>query len=154
MKLLLCTLTVILLLGATIPYALPRPDIPPNRKIDSYGDVSFKDEKARLDAFLAELKKEPDSQGYIMAYAGKRARRGEAAARGRRAQDYLVNVDRECMDARRIVVVDGGYRERLTVELFLVPAGGIPPRPEPTVDPSEVQIIGSRGKGRRVRFRP
>ncbi|MBV8857759.1 MAG: hypothetical protein JOZ02_12560, partial [Acidobacteria bacterium] len=41
--------------------------------------------------------------------------------------------------ADRIVTVDGGYREELTVELWVVPSGATPPAASPTVDPSEVK---------------
>jgi hypothetical protein len=37
------------------------------------------------------------------------------------------------------VTVDGGYKEDLTVELWIVPSGANPPTASPTVDPSEVK---------------
>jgi hypothetical protein len=46
------------------------------------------------------------------------------------------------------VTVDGGFREDLTVELWIVPSGATPPENSPTVDPSEVQTIQPR-RGRR-----
>ena len=142
MKFLSRSLILIALLGGTASYALTNPDVPPNRKVDSYGGISFKDEKARLDAFAAELKKEPHSQGYIMVYAGKRARRGEAHARGQRARAYLLG--NWVMHEKQVVAIDGGHRESRATELFIVPPGGSPPPSEPTVDPNEVQIIGGR----------
>jgi hypothetical protein len=123
---------------------LPGP--PPARKIDEYGNIRFNDEKARLDNFAIELQNDPTAQGYIIAYGGRRGRAGEAQRRADRAKDYLVNT--RGVDASRIVTVDGGFREDLTVELWIVPQGATAPSASPTVDPSEVQTITPR-RGRR-----
>lgn len=117
------------------------------RKFDEYGNIAFNDEKARLDNFAIELQNDPGAQGYIIAYSGRRARANEAQARADRAKDYLVNT--RGIDAGRIVTLDGGAREELTVELWIVPSGAQPPTASPTVDASEVQII--RTPARRTR---
>jgi hypothetical protein len=109
------------------------------RLIDRYGNVRFNDEKARLDLFAVELQNNPGAQGYIIAYGGRRGRAGEAQARADRARDYLVNT--RGIDASRITTVDGGFREDLEVELWLVPTGATAPTASPTVDASEVQTI-------------
>jgi hypothetical protein len=118
----------------------------PARKIDEYGNIRFNDEKARLDNFAIELQNDPTAQGYIVAYGGRRGRAGEAQRRADRAKDYLVNT--RGIDPSRIVTVDGGFREDLTVELWIVPSGATAPANSPTVDPSEVQVIQPR-RGRR-----
>jgi hypothetical protein len=107
------------------------------RKIDEYGNIRFNDEKARLDNFAIELQNDPTSQGYLICYGGRRGKAGEAQRRCDRAKDYLTST--RGIDASRIVTVDGGYREDLTVELWLVPSGANPPTASPNVDPSEVQ---------------
>jgi hypothetical protein len=107
------------------------------RKIDEYGNIRFNDEKARLDNFAIELQNDPTSQGYLICYGGRTGRTGEAQRRCDRAKDYLVTT--RGLDASRIVTVDGGYREDLTVELWIVPSGATPPAGSPTVDPSEVK---------------
>jgi hypothetical protein len=118
------------------------------RKIDEYGNIRFNDEKARLDNFAIELQNDPTAQGYIIAYGGRRGRAGEAQARADRAKNYLVN--QRGIDPTRIVTVDGGFREDLTVELWLVPSGANAPTASPTVDPSEVQTTTPRRRrGRR-----
>lgn len=104
-----------------------------SRKFDEYGDIGLKDEQARLSAFAAELKNGPTDEGYIIAYGGRRGRAGDARSRGARAKSYLVR--RHGMDARMIVVVDGGFREEPAVELFVTPTGAIPPLASPTVEP-------------------
>jgi hypothetical protein len=120
--------------------------VPKARLFDTYGNIAFNDEKARLDNFAIQLQNEPGAQGYIIAYAGRRARASEAQARADRAKDYLVNT--RGLDSGRIVTVDGGHRENLEVELWIVPSGAVPPTASPTVQASEVQIIGG-GTGRR-----
>jgi hypothetical protein len=107
------------------------------RKFDEYGNIRFNDEKARLDNFAVALQNEPGSQGVIIGYGGRRGRAGEAQARADRARDYLVN--ERGIEAGRITTIDGGYREELTVELWIVPTGATPPTASPTVDASEVQ---------------
>jgi len=129
---------------ASCTVTLNVPPVP--RKFDEYGNIAFNDEKARLDNFAIQLQNEPGAQGYIIAYGGRRGRTGEAQARADRAKDYLVNT--RGLDPGRVVTVDGGYREDLTVELWIVPTGATPPTASPTVQASEVQII-TGGTGRR-----
>jgi hypothetical protein len=107
-------------------------------RFDEYGDISWEDEKARLDNFAIQLMNEENAQGYIVAYAGRKAYIGEAQLRANRARDYLIKV-RE-VDPKRVTAVDGGYQLDLTVNLHIIPAGLEPPL-NPTVDPSQVEII-------------
>lgn len=123
------------------------------RKVDQYGNIAFNDEKARLDNFAIQLQNEPGSSGLIIAYGGRRGRAGEAQARADRARDYLVNT--RGVDPSRITTVDGGFREELEVELWIVPTGAPQPTASPTVDASEVQTTTAprrrapRRRGRR-----
>ncbi len=93
-------------------------------KFDEYGDIRFNDEKARLDNFAIQLQNAPGSTGTIVAF-GTCA--GQAQARADRAKDYLVNT--RGIDAGRLTTVDGGCREDLVVELWLVPTGADAPIP-------------------------
>jgi hypothetical protein len=111
--------------------------IPTARKIDEYGNIRFNDEKARLDNYAIELQNDPTAQGYLICYGGRRGRTGEGQRRCDRAKDYLVNT--RGISGDRIVTVDGGYKEDLTVELWVVPSGANPPTASPSVDPSEVK---------------
>lgn len=108
-------------------------------KFDEYGDLAITEEHKRLDDFALQLRSEPNTQGYIITYAGRRARAGEAQARAERAKNYLVNM--RSIESARIITMDGGYRDELTVELFAGAKGGAAPIASPTVCPSEVQII-------------
>ena len=88
------------------------------RKFDEYGNIRFNDEKARLDNFAVQLQNEPGAQGYIIGYGSCGS---EGQERANRAKDYLVNT--RGIDAGRIVVVDGGCKPELKVELWIVPQG-------------------------------
>jgi hypothetical protein len=95
---------------------------PLSSKFDEYGNITFNDEKARLDNYAIQLQNQPGAQGYIVAY-GSCA--GEAQARADRAKDYLVNTRQ--IDSGRLVTVDGGCRSDLAVELWIVPTGATAP---------------------------
>jgi hypothetical protein len=125
------------------------PARPAARKVDEYGNIKFNDEKARLDNYAIELQNDPTAQGYLVCYGGRTGRTGEAQRRCDRAKNYLVST--RGLDSSRIVTVDGGYREELTVELWVVPSGANPPAASPTVDPSEVKPTRAptRRRGRR-----
>jgi hypothetical protein len=138
-------------------YAITAP--PEARKFDEFGDIYCDDEKARLDNFANELQNNPDVQGYIIFYGGKRhqypygnssrlalPRRGEAEARASRLKPYIH--DTRGIDPNRIVVVNGGYRDQWAAELWIVPKGANPPTPTPTVKPQEIRFRRGRIKKR------
>jgi hypothetical protein len=110
-------------------------------KFDEYGDLPVVKEHERLNNLVQQFAKESEAEAriYIIVYAGRRAHVGEAAARAARVKDYLVKM--RGLDKERIVTVDGGYREHLTIELFVRLKGGATPTASPTVCPGEVEII-------------
>ena len=127
------------------------PQAPGPRKVDEYGNIKFNDEKARLDNYAIELQNDPQAQGYLVCYGGRTGRTGEAQRRCDRAKNYLVNT--RGITADRLVTVDGGFREELTVELWVVPSGATPPPNSPTVDPTEVRPPAAARGGQRRRGR-
>jgi len=120
------------------------------RALDEYGDIPFEDEKARLDNFAIQLQNDPTAQGYIICYGGRVGYEGEAQSRCNRAKDYISNT--RGIGADRLVTVDGGFKESLSVYVWVVPSGATPPAPSPTVDPRDVTILkrkpAHRPKGR------
>lgn len=111
----------------------------PLGQLDVYGNIPFEKERTRLDILASEIQEKPDTRGYIIVYAGRRARPCEAQARAEQAKNYLIN--KYGINAARIVAVDGGYREEFTVEIWFGSSGSPAPIAFPTVRPSEVQII-------------
>jgi hypothetical protein len=106
------------------PSLSPRyPDLgggePPGRKFDEYSNISFKDERLRLDNLAHTLRQEPAMRAYIVVYAGPRFKVGEANSRLRRLKGYLVGVKK--IDGERIVTKFGGCREKAAVELYVAP---------------------------------
>lgn len=106
---------------------------------DQYGNIAFGEEKLRLDNFAIQLQHEPRAIGYIMAYGGRVTYTEEARERLKRAKDYLIS--RYKFAGERIVTMDGGYREDLTVEMWILPPTATRPTPSPTLLPKDVQII-------------
>jgi hypothetical protein len=107
------------------------------RKLDEYGKLAQKDENARLDNFMIEINMDPTAQSYIIAYAGRAGRAGDAQKAADKAKDYLVKT--RGLDASRVVSVNGGHREQPAIELWIVPTGAQPPQPTPTVKPAEAK---------------
>jgi hypothetical protein len=127
----------------------PPPREPPSRQFDVCCSCSFDDQKARLDNLAVELQNDPSTTTYVFAYGGRTSRIGQADLLGSRARDYLVS--QRGIDASRIIVQDGGFREEDCVELWIVGRGATPPQPTPTVQPGDVRPAPSapRRRGRR-----
>jgi hypothetical protein len=115
-------------------------------KFDEYGNIRIGDEKARLDNFSVRLESEPELVAYVVAYGGRRGRRGEARNRAERAADYLTSV--RVTEPGRVRVVDGGLRESLAVELWLSTRGGPAPVPAPAVAPKSAPRTPRKGRRR------
>jgi hypothetical protein len=110
-----------------------RPDV-------NYSDTSLEKKHVYLDYFADQLQKAPsDSTVYIIAYAGQRARVGEARTRAHWAKDYLTR--KRGIDPKRFVIVDGGHRDPAGVELYITPRGQPKPLSSPNVYPGDVQVI-------------
>ena len=97
--------------------------------------------ETHLDNFAAELLTNKEARGYIVAYAGKRSRRGEAKQMTAQAKQYLIR--RRMIPRERIMVIDGGFRETAEYELFSLSPKLPPPTPTPTIPSDKVQIVGS-----------
>lgn len=107
------------------------------KKIDEYSSlISKENEYLRLDNAATQLQKEPGGNLYVISYGGKMSRPGASVAASNRVKDYLV-VTRD-IDVGRIVTIDGGKRDKPTIEIWLVPIGADPPEPTPSVVPSTV----------------
>ena len=108
----------------------------------NYKDPYDLDIKSALDTLFFELVYEPTKNGYIIVYAGKRSKKDEAKIVAARMKDYLIK-DRG-LSPDRIEAIDGGYREKPSLDVWLVPEGKEPPKPTPTLKPSEVKVIKNK----------
>jgi len=121
-------------------FAQTQPGTHFEKEFDEFGDITCEDELARLDNFSVYLQNAPDTLGYIIVYGGRRGKRNEAKARAARMKYYLTRARR--LPARRIVTIDGGYREEQTSELWMSPPGDPAPLPTPTVKVKDVRLKG------------
>lgn len=106
------------------------------REFDECNSCSFDDQKARLDNLAVELQNDPSTRAYILAYGGRMSPLGQVEKLMNRSRDYLIT--QRGIDDSRIVVVNGGFREEDSVELWIVPSGAAPPKPTPTVQAGDV----------------
>ena len=108
---------VILFGGATI--GLGRTPL----KFDEFGKLSCSDELLRLDNYGNKLRTVPDALAVVVVYGGRfGTRRGEVVARLFAIRDVLIR--RDSIESKRIVLLDGGFRETFAVELWVIPADG------------------------------
>jgi hypothetical protein len=113
--------------ASSCPVPIGKPEVPPvtcDKSFDDYEDLKFNDEKARLDNFAIKLQSDQRLQGYYVIFGSCDP---EAVQRSERAVGYLVNT--RGIDQSRITVINGGCREKLTVELWTCPAGAAAPVP-------------------------
>ncbi|MFL6256361.1 MAG: hypothetical protein ACJ74T_15255 [Pyrinomonadaceae bacterium] len=108
------------------------PTITPPKRFDEFPSVAHDDDKARFDNLAIELQNSPGATAYVIAYAGRNSRAGEADRMTKRAADYLTTTRGISRD--RLVVINGGRRESNSFELWIVPQGAEPPRPTPSQD--------------------
>ena len=128
-----------------------KPPVVECKPFDQFQSVAFDDDKARLDNLAIELQGAPGNQAYIIIYAGRTSRAGQADMLGRRTMDYLVN--QRGVDAGRITIVNGGYRDTDFIEIWLCPPGAATPQPTPTVQPGDAQPAQERTRPRKPRRR-
>src|SRR5260370_13127518 len=93
-------------------------------KVDEYGNISFRKERARLNQFIARLHAEGDATAYIIAYAGRVSCAGEAQSRANRVRNYLTH--KGGIGPKRIKIINAGYHEEWLIELYVAPPNAPP----------------------------
>jgi hypothetical protein len=113
--------------------------------------------QAIMDVFIQELNEKPTSTAYIIVYGAKSdclfivnsktkqpenksvlPLKGLAQRRLKFCRDYLIN--NRGFDKSRLVLIDGGYKEKPSTEFWLVSAGQEPPKPAPTFEEKDVKF--------------
>lgn len=97
------------------------------RKIDEFGDIQLSDLKARLDFFAVELQNMPVARGFIVAYAVPNKLPGWPLRRAKVSLDYMVNT--RGIDPSRVSVFNGGFRDSIKFQLWIVETGAELPLP-------------------------
>ena len=112
------------------------------RKIDEISHYNWEQVMLGLDFYALLLQLEPTASGYIIVYAGRSSRRGEAQGWMNCIKRYLV--EGRNVKARHIRLVNGGYRKTRTVALWLLTPTDRFPKATPTVKPQDVNIRKGR----------
>ena len=86
---------------------------------------------SRLAEFSVRLRKESQLKGYVIVYAGRNKKVPRVASFADRARKYLIKELN--VNPRAIEAVNGGYREKFTAELYLIPQEWPRPVPSPTM---------------------
>lgn len=107
------------------------------QEFDECNSCTFDDQKARLDNLAVELQSDPSTRAYIIAYGGRMSPISQVEVLMSRAREYLVS--QRGIDNSRFVIVNGGFRESDSVELWIVPSGAKPPQATPTVKASDLK---------------
>jgi hypothetical protein len=117
-------------------------------KVDEYSDIICDSQQTHLDLYAQLLLEHPELKGYIIVYGGRKGwrnrnpKRGEAKARAASIMDYFIDV--RGLNLQGIKIIDGGFREKWTVQLYACPRGNIEPPPKPTVKLENMKF--TRGK--------
>ena len=99
----------------------------PTAVFDEYGEITWEDEKARLDNFAIQLQKEPDLIGYVLVYDAAGGCAGEAQARAIRAKSYVV--EHRGIAWNRVIWRQEGYQSDIHTVLQPVTRNIILPLP-------------------------
>ncbi len=97
-----------------------------------------------IDRLRNEIENTPNSIGYIIIYGGRISKVGEMVAHIRGINQAF---DFKRIDKSKIKIIQGGFREKLTVDFWVIPENACPPLPSPTV---EIEKVKFRGVSRRI----
>lgn len=84
-----------------------------------------------LDLLTNELTENPEACAYAIVYTGAQTHSSPGLFRRHSLglKNYLINAKQ--VSGERLVVIDGGRRERFQTDVWVVPKNGIPPQPAP-----------------------
>ena len=132
------------------------------RKIAELGYEQCSYFNALVDSMYEDYKRVPDSRLYVIYYEQKgylvytnnsprkkktvwvNPRKGDALSKAKEIEIYLKSIHN--LPDNQINYIDGGFRERFTLEVYLLLNGAVPPKPTPTI--SEKDIVFRKGKPR------
>jgi PEGA domain-containing protein len=107
------------------------------REFDTCCSCASDDLKARLDNLAVELQNDPSTTTYIFAYGGRTSPSGQVNRLITRVRDYLVT--QRGVDAARVIVLNGGFRENDCIEMWILPRGAMSPQSSPTVSETDIK---------------
>jgi hypothetical protein len=126
------------------------------RKIDEFGAIHCCDFGARMENAAIYQRANPGSQIHLIFYNARKLNWWRWNAKLKKREPALVNPIRgefggfvrgvrqraafQKFDMKTFVIINGGYRENLEVEVWIVPAGAQPPKLAPTVDEKIIKL--------------
>jgi hypothetical protein len=114
-------------------------------KFDEYSNISWKEETKRLGNFIIQLKNTSNAQAYVVVYGGRRSCPDEARLRAERVKNYILKSG--VLSAKRITIIDAGYREQWSIALHVGFVNGVPltkelvQKTESSIPKSQVRIL-------------
>lgn len=106
-----------------------------SNSFDEFQLGSVDDALARLDNYIIALLNEKRWTGYILLYTGREVRSKRMLAYKTSIKRHLLQ--RRAVPPKRIKLIDGGYRDRPEMELYLLTEGLSPPEPRATWTPCQ-----------------
>jgi hypothetical protein len=106
----------------------------PATKFVEFGEVSADDENGNLRSF-AGLVMESSDNAYVFGYAGRNSARGFTNLTLKRIKAQLIA---NGIPYERLALIDGGFREHPSIELWIVPVGADAPKAKPTVNAKDI----------------
>ena len=101
-------------------------------------DRGWEADMGGLDLLSTTLQNEPDSTAYIFVYGARRGYHNDVAKRIKCIREYLLQ--RRGISPHSLKVINGGYREQVTIEVWVAPSGSSAPVPTPTTKPGAVNF--------------
>jgi hypothetical protein len=114
-------------------------------KFDEFHGSGWESAASHLDGFALNLQNNPQMTGVLIVYGAQLSKRGEARAWSACLKSYLIS--RRGIEPDRIVMIDGGYRKDLTVELWATADKKDMPTPEPQVKRKDVRFKKGKVNG-------
>ena len=131
----LCFLSSSIVLGQSSSDKNTQPKIIKTTKIDEFGDISEKEFSHKLNFFAERLRESEQYVGYIIFYNNFNSTPFRKTQYFARAKTHTYSTYlRGCYIATRILYMSGGLREKMTTELWIVPAGAESPKPTNSLD--------------------
>lgn len=139
LKLLLVIALPVAILGQDIAVSDGKHDVSEAVLFDEYGRVGECEFRSRVDVLLAELSKQPQVQGYIINYNGTNVLPAQYGVLSRE-RELMNHIRFRRFDPSRITFVNGGYRDEIITELWLVPPGAEAPKPSRTIAEPKIPV--------------
>lgn len=123
-------LFVIIILFSFTIFVVGQDKLQKTTKIDEFGAINEGDLGARIDNLFIYLQNNPDSKGKIIIYKGLDILPGKYENQNQWLSTFIRNqISFRGYDKSKIEIVETGYRDERTTELWLIPKNADSPKP-------------------------